>query len=174
MKEPTRFADDIISIAHIHYGNLVRDIYTTSKISISHGFNPHRFYKVTDISVNCQRRWLFTLGLLALTPLQAVKQQSRRLGSISRFFKLNTEKFYTEVQEIILARYNKTFDWALKAKMMGKKAIEAARVFVEDTGLSDSLTAEDFLVEREAMLQKLFPSSELMPVLRVCVQETWK
>ncbi|KAB1204259.1 (DL)-glycerol-3-phosphatase 2 [Morella rubra] len=76
---------------------------------------------------------------------------------------LDTEKYYTEVQEIILARYNKTFDWSLKAKMMGKKAIEAARVFVEETGLSDSLSAEDFLVEREAMLQKLFPNSELMP-----------
>ncbi|KAJ7955781.1 (DL)-glycerol-3-phosphatase [Quillaja saponaria] len=76
---------------------------------------------------------------------------------------LDTEKFYTEVQEIILARYNKTFDWSLKAKMMGKKAIEAARVFVEETGISDSLTAEDFLVEREEMLQKLFPTSKLMP-----------
>ncbi|KAG2692118.1 hypothetical protein I3760_08G037000 [Carya illinoinensis] len=76
---------------------------------------------------------------------------------------LDTEKYYTEVQEIILARYNKSFDWSLKAKMMGKKAIEAARVFVEETGISDSLTAEDFLVEREAMLQKLFPSSEIMP-----------
>ncbi|XP_009780144.1 (DL)-glycerol-3-phosphatase 2 isoform X1 [Nicotiana tabacum] len=76
---------------------------------------------------------------------------------------LDTEKFYTEVQEIILARYNKTFDWSLKAKMMGKKAIEAARVFVEETGISDSLTAEDFLVEREEMLQKMFPTSDLMP-----------
>ncbi|XP_059460479.1 (DL)-glycerol-3-phosphatase 2 [Corylus avellana] len=76
---------------------------------------------------------------------------------------LDTEKYYTEVQEIILARYNIPFDWSLKAKMMGKKAIEAARVFVEETGISDSLTAEDFLVEREAMLQKLFPNSELMP-----------
>ncbi|KAF5725930.1 (DL)-glycerol-3-phosphatase 2-like [Tripterygium wilfordii] len=76
---------------------------------------------------------------------------------------LDTEKFYTEVQEIILSRYNKTFDWSLKAKMMGKKAIESARIFVEETGLSDSLSAEDFLVEREEMLQKLFPSSELMP-----------
>ncbi|RVW75506.1 (DL)-glycerol-3-phosphatase 1, mitochondrial [Vitis vinifera] len=76
---------------------------------------------------------------------------------------LDTEKFYTEVQEIILARYNKTFDWSLKAKMMGKKAIEAARVFVEETGISDSLSAEDFLVEREEMLRKLFPTSELMP-----------
>lgn len=76
---------------------------------------------------------------------------------------LDTEKYYTEVQELILARYNKPFDWSLKAKMMGMKAIEAARVFVEETGISDSLTAEDFLVEREAMLQNLFPNSELMP-----------
>lgn len=76
---------------------------------------------------------------------------------------LDTEKFYTEVQEKILARYNKTFDWSLKAKMMGKKAIEAARVFVEETGISESLSAEDFLVEREAMLQSMFPTSELMP-----------
>uniref|UniRef100_A0A5B6ZZY0 glycerol-1-phosphatase n=1 Tax=Davidia involucrata TaxID=16924 RepID=A0A5B6ZZY0_DAVIN len=76
---------------------------------------------------------------------------------------LDTEKFYTEVQEIILARYDQTFDWSLKAKMMGKKAIEAARVFVEETGISDSLTAEEFLVEREEMLQNMFPTSELMP-----------
>lgn len=75
----------------------------------------------------------------------------------------DTEKFYTEVQEIILSRFNKTFDWSLKAKMMGKKAIEAARVFVEETGISDSLSAEDFLVERESMLQSMFPTSELMP-----------
>ncbi|XP_010443430.1 PREDICTED: (DL)-glycerol-3-phosphatase 2-like [Camelina sativa] len=76
---------------------------------------------------------------------------------------LDTEKFYTEVQEIILARFNKTFDWSLKAKMMGRKAIEAARIFVEESGISDSLSAEDFLVEREAMLQDLFPTSKLMP-----------
>ncbi|TXG60974.1 hypothetical protein EZV62_012337 [Acer yangbiense] len=76
---------------------------------------------------------------------------------------LDTEKFYTEVQEIILARYNKTFDWDLKAKMMGRKAIEAARVFVEETGINDSLSAEDFIVEREEMLRKMFPTSDLMP-----------
>ncbi|KAM6579464.1 hypothetical protein CsatA_003238 [Cannabis sativa] len=76
---------------------------------------------------------------------------------------LDTEKFYTEVQEIILARFNKTFDWSLKAKMMGKKSIESAKIFVEETGISDSLTPEDFLIERESMLQKMFPTSELMP-----------
>lgn len=75
----------------------------------------------------------------------------------------DTEKFYTEVQETILARYNKTFEWSLKAKMMGMKAIEAAKVFVEETGISDSLSAEQFLVEREDMLRSLFPTSELLP-----------
>lgn len=78
-------------------------------------------------------------------------------------FVADTERFYTQVQEIILARYNKTFDWSLKAKMMGKKAIESARIFVEETGISDSLSAEQFLVEREDMLEKLFPTSEPMP-----------
>ncbi|WCJ42341.1 glycerol-3-phosphatase 1 [Euphorbia peplus] len=76
---------------------------------------------------------------------------------------LDTEKFYTQVQEKILARYNKKFEWSLKAKMMGMKAIEAAKVFVEATGISDSLSAEDFLVEREDMLRDMFPTSELMP-----------
>ncbi|KAJ0917856.1 putative glycerol-1-phosphatase [Helianthus annuus] len=47
--------------------------------------------------------------------------------------------------------------------MMGKKAIEAAHVFVEETGISDSLSAENFLVERESMLQEMFPTSEVMP-----------
>ncbi|KAG6414419.1 hypothetical protein SASPL_127141 [Salvia splendens] len=76
---------------------------------------------------------------------------------------IDTEKFYTEVQEKILARYNKTFDWSLKAKMMGMKAIEAARVFVEETGISDSLSAEGFLVEREEMLRAMFPTCDVMP-----------
>jgi len=46
---------------------------------------------------------------------------------------------------------------------MGKKAIESARIFVDETGISDSLSPEQFLVEREDMLQSLFPTSELMP-----------
>ena len=47
--------------------------------------------------------------------------------------------------------------------MMGRKAIEAARVFVEETGISNSLTAEDFITEREDMLRSMFPTSDLMP-----------
>jgi hypothetical protein len=51
--------------------------------------------------------------------------------------------------------------------MMGKKSTESAKIFVEETGISDSLTPEDFLIERESMLQKMFPTSELMPVYQI-------
>jgi hypothetical protein len=67
------------------------------------------------------------------------------------------------VQEKILARYGKVFDWSLKAKMMGKKATESARIFVEECGLEGLLTPEQFLVERESMLQELFPSCTALP-----------
>uniref|UniRef100_A0A0D9X5R4 glycerol-1-phosphatase n=1 Tax=Leersia perrieri TaxID=77586 RepID=A0A0D9X5R4_9ORYZ len=81
---------------------------------------------------------------------------------------LDTEGFYTEVQEKILARYGKVFDWSLKAKMMGKKAIESARIFVDECGLDGLLTPEQFLEERESMLQALFPSCCVLPgVLRL-------
>ncbi|CAL4997716.1 unnamed protein product [Urochloa decumbens] len=81
---------------------------------------------------------------------------------------LDTEGFYTEVQEKILARYGKVFDWSLKAKMMGKKAAESARIFVDECGLDGLLTPEQFLEERESMLQALFPSCTKLPgVLRL-------
>ncbi|KAM0829268.1 hypothetical protein ACQ4PT_066982 [Festuca glaucescens] len=76
---------------------------------------------------------------------------------------LDTEGFYTEVQEKILARYGKVFDWSLKAKMMGKKATESARIFVDECGLTGLLTPEQFLEERESMLQELFPSCVILP-----------
>ncbi|KAE8781768.1 Pseudouridine-5'-monophosphatase [Hordeum vulgare] len=68
---------------------------------------------------------------------------------------LDMEGYYTEVQERILARYGKVFDWSLKAKMMGKKAAESARIFVDECGLAGLLTPEQFLEEREGMLQEL-------------------
>lgn len=76
---------------------------------------------------------------------------------------LDTEGYYTEVQTEILQRYGKDFTWELKAKMMGKKALEAAQVCVTELGLQDQLTAESFLAEREEALDKLFPQTALMP-----------
>ncbi|KAM3207712.1 hypothetical protein ACQJBY_062771 [Aegilops geniculata] len=76
---------------------------------------------------------------------------------------LDTEGFYTEVQQKFLARYGKVFDWSVRARMMGKKAAEAARIFVDEYGLAGLLTPEQFLEQRESMLQELFPSCTVMP-----------
>ncbi len=76
---------------------------------------------------------------------------------------IDTEKFYTVVQEQILANYGKKFDWTLKAKMMGKKALEAGKILVLQTGLDGILSPEDFIKRRETMLQDMFPDSDLMP-----------
>ena len=67
------------------------------------------------------------------------------------------------MQQQILARFGKEFTWELKAKMMGRKALHAAEILIEDLGLQGQLTAEAFIEEREALLHELFPSSQLMP-----------
>jgi hypothetical protein len=73
------------------------------------------------------------------------------------------EKFYTVVQEKILADYGKKFDRTLKAKMMGKKALEAGKIFVQETGLDGILSPKDFIERQGTMLHDMFPESDLMP-----------
>ncbi|CAL5011428.1 unnamed protein product [Urochloa decumbens] len=76
---------------------------------------------------------------------------------------LDTEGFYTAVQEKILARYGKVFDWSVKAKMMGKTTAESTRILFEECGLTGLLTPEQFLEEREIMLKELLPTCVPMP-----------
>jgi phosphoglycolate phosphatase-like HAD superfamily hydrolase len=76
---------------------------------------------------------------------------------------LDTESFYTVVQKQILAKYGREFTWALKAKMMGKKALEAAAVLIEDLHLGGQLSAEEFVDMREVELDRMFPTAQLMP-----------
>jgi len=67
------------------------------------------------------------------------------------------------VQEKILARYGKVFDWSVKARMMGKTTAESTRILFEECGLTGLLTPEEFLEERETMLKQLLPTSVAMP-----------
>ena len=77
---------------------------------------------------------------------------------------LNTETLYTIAQEAVAQRHGpKPFTWATKAKMMGQKATEAAQIFITDLKLDDILTPEEFLVQREVILDELFAKAELMP-----------
>jgi pseudouridine-5'-monophosphatase len=74
---------------------------------------------------------------------------------------LNTETFYTEVNSIIAERYGRRFDWSLKSGMLGKKATDSSRIIV--AALQLPLTPEQYLAEREPLLEHLFPKAEPMP-----------
>ena len=74
---------------------------------------------------------------------------------------LDTERFYTQVTQTIVGRYGHTFDWSLKSRMIGKKAIDSARILVETLKLP--IAPEEYLHEREAYLDVLFPTVEPMP-----------
>jgi pseudouridine-5'-monophosphatase len=77
---------------------------------------------------------------------------------------LDTEGFYTLVTQEICGRYGKTFDWAVKAHMVGRPALDAARYLVDRLALP--IAPEDYLREREGRLVELFPSSAAMPGAR--------
>lgn len=76
---------------------------------------------------------------------------------------LNTEDFYSIAQQKILDRFGIKFDYEVKAMMMGRRAIEAAKLMIDHYGIGDKITAEDFIKERSEILDKLFPNSELLP-----------
>ncbi|ORZ39012.1 HAD-like domain-containing protein [Catenaria anguillulae PL171] len=79
---------------------------------------------------------------------------------------LNTEDVYTQVSTAIASRYGKTYDWALKAKLMGMREDAAALLFIQETGVP--MTAAEYLAERNRMHEELFPQCTPLPgVLRL-------
>jgi len=77
---------------------------------------------------------------------------------------LDTEGFYTEATQRIVARYGKVFDWSIKANMVGRSSLAAARYLVETLELP--LTAEAYLQDRRSLLEARFPEAEPMPGAR--------
>mmetsp|Transcript_14483 Transcript_14483/g.31463 ORF Transcript_14483/g.31463 Transcript_14483/m.31463 type:complete len:240 (+) Transcript_14483:61-780(+) len=76
---------------------------------------------------------------------------------------LDTETLYTVAQQRILDRFGKTFTWELKAKMMGRTALAAAQILIDELQLHGQMTAEQFVKEREEILDELFATSPLLP-----------
>jgi HAD superfamily hydrolase (TIGR01509 family) len=74
---------------------------------------------------------------------------------------LDTESFYTKAATIFAARYGKEFGPGLKSRMIGKKSIDSARIFVESLGLP--LAPEEYLKAREDLLNHLLPQAQQMP-----------
>ena len=74
---------------------------------------------------------------------------------------LDTEGFYTEATRQIVGRHGKTFDWSIKANMVGRSSRAAAQYLVETLALP--LSAEDYLAARRELLEARFPEAEPMP-----------
>ncbi|ALG69336.2 HAD-IA family hydrolase [Beggiatoa leptomitoformis] len=71
---------------------------------------------------------------------------------------LDTEPFYTEVTQQIVQQHGKTFTWALKSQMMGRKPLDAAKILVD--ALELPITAEEYLISREPLLDALFLTAQ--------------
>jgi pseudouridine-5'-monophosphatase len=81
---------------------------------------------------------------------------------------LDTENYYTEVTQRIVERFGKRFSWSVKSRMMGRSPLVSARILVE--ALELPITPEQYLYEREGMLEELAPGSEPMPGAVALVQ----
>ncbi len=74
---------------------------------------------------------------------------------------LDTEGFYTQAAQTIAASFGKHFDWSIKAKLLGRPGLDAARILIETLELP--LTPEDYLEYRRPILEALFPTTSFLP-----------
>jgi len=74
---------------------------------------------------------------------------------------LDTEPMYTEATAQILERFGKKFNWSIKSRMMGKKAIDSARILIELTDIP--MSPENFVAERSSLLADMFPGVTFKP-----------
>ncbi|XP_070537460.1 uncharacterized protein [Ptychodera flava] len=74
---------------------------------------------------------------------------------------LDTESIYTNIYRSVIGEYGKVFDWSIKSRLMGRKAIESATIMVQELELP--LAPQELLDKAELKLKEAFPKSDLMP-----------
>jgi HAD superfamily hydrolase (TIGR01509 family) len=74
---------------------------------------------------------------------------------------LNTEDIYYEVTNEILQRYGQTFEFNLRAEMMGRPALDAANILVDYTGIP--MSAVEYLNERDVIHNERFTTCKPLP-----------
>jgi pseudouridine-5'-monophosphatase len=77
---------------------------------------------------------------------------------------LDTERHYTTATQVIVGRYGKTFDWSVKANMVGRPALESAHHLV--AALDLPMEPEEYLRERKTLLERLLRECDPMPGAR--------
>ncbi len=74
---------------------------------------------------------------------------------------LDTEPIYTQTTQEIVARFGKTFDWSVKANMIGRAEGDSARYLIETLNLPISPAA--YLTERNHRMKEGFAKCGAMP-----------
>ena len=74
---------------------------------------------------------------------------------------MDTEGIYTEVTQQIVGEYGKVFDWSVKGKIIGRRAIQAAEIIVESLDLP--ITPQDYLDSRKNVLLEKFKDTAPLP-----------
>jgi len=74
---------------------------------------------------------------------------------------LDTEVIYTAVTRAIVGRFGKTYDWDLKARMIGRPAPESAQMLVDALRLP--ITPAQYLAERAELAHDAFANCEALP-----------
>ena len=74
---------------------------------------------------------------------------------------LDTEGIYTEVTQQIVGEYGKVFDWSVKGKIIGRRAVQAAEIIVESLDLP--ITPQDYLDSRKNVLLEKFKDTAPLP-----------
>ncbi|KAH9492344.1 hypothetical protein Btru_024388 [Bulinus truncatus] len=74
---------------------------------------------------------------------------------------LDTERVYTECLEEICAESGHRYTWDIKAKQMGMKEHESAKLCIDALNLP--LTVEEYLEKLRAKLAEKLPSAETLP-----------
>src|SRR3954449_12931130 len=69
----------------------------------------------------------------------------------------NTEDLYEQAGETVLGRRGKTYDAALREKMMGRPVVDALQIMIECHALPDPL--DDLMCECREVLQELMETS---------------
>lgn len=77
---------------------------------------------------------------------------------------LNTESIHEAVNQTVAQRYGKVYSPAVKAQVVGKRALESSQAFVD--ALELPLTAQACLEARYALLWERYGEAQLMPGAR--------
>ncbi|MEL7067590.1 MAG: HAD-IA family hydrolase [Cyanobacteria bacterium J06581_3] len=85
---------------------------------------------------------------------------------------LNTEPIYCEVNQIIANRYGKTFTRAIHRKIMGRQAMDCARILVKELDLP--LSAEEHLQARNELIFDKLPMAKPMPGAQMITTQFYK